>query len=381
MLLGGTATQEVIVGNNFSGLSAGTGANDVFAYSITGSGYTTATGSTGNTINASNTEVVNVAIDTSSVGAKGGSVTVTPTAAANNFSVNGTAGDSPAVLSTSTVNVVEKRVVSSSSTVDLGTAFVGGAVSGEAGFATSGDDSTKTRVTLANATISPNADGIGMNAGGTGGFFDDAADAASRTLSGAFVTAGQKSGTVNVAVTGEGLDGEGAYNDVEVAYTGTALAHSNGSFSNLSDINSTSVDTGNIDFSSSFTGTLTVYNLSGDAFGGDYTGDLNFKDVFLVDGDGNGTLQVDTISPIGGGDSVTFAYEYFPNVEGAFSSTYRFVVGDNEMIAGWLNNLGGLEFTISGNALDPAAVPEPLTAAGVLLLSARVLGRRSRLSI
>lgn len=304
------------------------------------------------------------------------------------LSVNGEglAGEGVNAASISySATALDKRIITAS-TVSLPTAFVNTTVSGSTSLSTTGSDSTTTRVSLATAVIPPNPNGIGMLAGGTGTLFDDAADTGTRTLSGSFSTAGPQSGSVGVGVAtaengGAGLTGEGSYSDVQVAYSGTALAHSNGSYNGSLDVNSLSVSTGSIAANSTYSGSITIHNLSGDSFGGGYTGDLLFKDFQYVSGTNDGTISISPQGAIAAGASITFNYDFFPNVEGAFNTTYKFTVGDNPALSGWADNLDGLSFNISGVAFATQAIPEPLTAAGVLLLSARVLGRRDRQSV
>ena len=79
-----------------------------------------------------------------------------------------------------------------------------------------------------------------------------------------------------------------------------------------------------------------------------------------------------TGSALGGLDAINIA-----GAPGSLSGTFASAV--------WTGTINGLsaEFTLSSGdlVLSLSAVPEPLTAAGVLMLAGRVLGRRSRLSI
>lgn len=286
---------------------------------------------------------------------------------------------------TVTINatIVGKRVVTASN-VNLGASIVGTPVSAVSNFTTTGTDDTRTRVSLATGAIAPNADGIGVNAG-SAALFNSPASTATRTVSGAFSSVGLKNGTVGVPVSGEGLAGEGAYSDVSVGYSALVLDHSNGSFSDSSDVNSILLpDLGSIELGETYTGSLTVHNLKSALDGspnGDYTASLEIKDVAFSGGDNVGALTIDPTAPIGGTLSSTFNFQFTPTTAGDFTSTFNLTVGDVESILGWSDNLGGLSFTISGNVFDVQAVPEPLTAAGVLLLTSRVLGRRNRLSL
>lgn len=381
--LGQTASQAVTVGNNLVGLTAGTGANDMFAYSIAGGDYVTLAGSAGNLLNSANLAVVNVGIDTTSVGTKGGSLTVTPTYASTNYSVNGTVGSAPAVLSTSTVDVVEQRVVTSTA-VSFPAAIVGTPLTQQTTYQTTGSDSTRTRVTLANAAVAPNGDGVSLASAPTA-LFDDAADDATRDVNATFAAPGAYSGTIGQAVTGEGLAGEGAYADVATAYTGTALAHSNGAFSLADDNDLDLGSVGTLATGQTATGSFTLYNLQSNldpSANGDYTATLevDVNGVSFASGDNAGTLSIDSVTPIPGGGDAVVTYHFLRSFSGAFSSVYTLSVGDLSSILGGLDDNGGaLSLSISG--LDVSAIPEPLTAMGVLLLTGRVLGRRVRASL
>ena len=69
------------------------------------------------------------------------------------------------------------------------------------------------------------------------------------------------------------------------------------------------------------------------------------------------------------------------NLSGAYGTLSGIIPGP----AGWSATLGGTLFTFTNATgdlvLSLSAVPEPLTAAGVMLLAGRVLGRRSRVSM
>lgn len=70
------------------------------------------------------------------------------------------------------------------------------------------------------------------------------------------------------------------------------------------------------------------------------------------------------------------------NITGTYLGSLAYVGGVNGT---WSTTISGLVFTFTGDdgvlSLSTAAVPEPLTAAGVLLLTSRVLGRRNRASL
>jgi autotransporter-associated beta strand protein len=67
------------------------------------------------------------------------------------------------------------------------------------------------------------------------------------------------------------------------------------------------------------------------------------------------------------------------------NGTYSGSLDYNAALGTWSSLISGMTFTFTNSdgvlSLSTEAVPEPLTAAGVMLLSSRVLGRRSRISL
>jgi hypothetical protein len=127
---------------------------------------------------------------------------------------------------TVTATVVSNRTVSASS-VNLGNVIKGALTqSVNSSLTTTGDDNNNTRVTVNGTSAN---DGSVTVAAGTSQLFDAAGDSVNRSVSGVFATAGAKSGSVILSVTGEGLTGE-AVNQVAVPYTANAYDPSDARF-------------------------------------------------------------------------------------------------------------------------------------------------------
>lgn len=284
------------------------------------------------------------------------------------------------------VTGVEKRVVTAAP-VNFGSVIVNTPVSAGSTFSTSGSHDTRTDVTLATGSIAADANGIGLDAGGAGALFNDVDDVATRTLSGVFSTLGAKSGVIGVGLStaengGLGLPTEGAYPDVGVAYVATSLAHGNGGF-DLADSGTKDLGSiGAVATGQTISGTFTLHNLASplDVSGGDFTAPLQIEGISFASGSVGGALTLDPAGPIAGGGSAAITYHFLRTDPGAFATLYTLNVRDLAGILGGTANHGGaLSLWISGDSLS--AVPEPLTAAGVLLLAGRVLGRRGRASL
>ena len=160
---------------------------------------------------------IQVGVDTSTTGAKSGTITVDNTA--DSFSGPGQGSDDGNDTVNVSAAVLDKRVVTG--TVDLGKVLTGVAVSDTANLTTSGSDDERTRVSVA-LTGGPDGEGISIT-GGSGEEFHSAAATGTRDIGGSFATSGSKSGSVGLAVTtdengGAGLTGEGSYANVAVSY-------------------------------------------------------------------------------------------------------------------------------------------------------------------
>ena len=155
--------------------------------------------------------LVNNANGSGSTGAKSWTVTIENTAADSAAAGQGS-NDPNDVISVSGT-IVDERVVSQQlgGPTDLGKALVGVSMSGTAVLSTDGDDDNFTRVTVAGGSDADIT--VAVDAG-----IFDSMETQNRAASGSFATSGSKSSTVDLAVTGEGLTGEGAYSDVAVGY-------------------------------------------------------------------------------------------------------------------------------------------------------------------
>ncbi len=149
---------------------------------------------------------------------------------------------------------------------------------------------------------------------------------------------------------------------------------------------------GNSPGSLDITGNLTLDNsLSSAVTTMEIAADNTFDEVNVT-----GTMTYDgTLSiPIAGTHSAGQSFDLFDFADSpvnnfdavTLSGQYAGTLTYDNFAAKWTSTvIGGLIFTFTnGNgvlSLSAQAVPEPLTAAGVLLLTGRVLGRRSRVSM
>lgn len=263
--------------------------------------------------------------------------------------------------------ILANRVVTAS-TVDLGTAIVGGTWTGTSDLSTTGANDVATAVSI--ATTGGPAGGISIT-GGTGSSFQSATATGTRLLSGSFATAGNHSGTVTLTTTGEGLTGEAPIN-VGVGYSAIALDHSNASFSGDSDQNVLTIDFGTVDQNSTQSQGFSLYNRM--AMAG-FTAGLDLDGLTKL-GDALGrfsTTLPDSATPhlLAAGSSLPYSIGFDTSSVGLFTATYTLLTSDE--------NLNGatagtpLTINVIGQVV---AVPEP-TSLGLLgMMGAGLLRRR-----
>ena len=164
-----------------------------------------------------------------------GVVTITPTVAS---AVNTTLGGNAILDSTTTatVDVVANRVVTATP-VAFGRVLIGQQVNAVSILSTTGDDANFTRVTV--GTAGPDSNGISAT-GGTTPLFNNASVTDTRTVGGAFSTAGSVTNNLTLPTTGEGLVGEAPIN-VTLNYTADPVSKrviTNGATTNLGTMHS-----------------------------------------------------------------------------------------------------------------------------------------------
>ena len=316
-------------------------------------------------------QLQNNANGSGSTGAKAYTVTIDNTASSSAAAGQGSADPNDAVSVSATV--VANRVLSATA-VDLGSVIVGAASTPQwSTLTTSGDDNHYTRVTLDGSSSS---DGPVTVAAAPNQLFDDASDAANRGVSGTFATAGLKTGSVALAVTGEGLTGEAAQG-ASIDYTATAYDPSSAAF--LSNGSSTLT----LDFGTFVQGSGlhslndAIYNVLQTL---DYTAGL---DLDLVSGSGDlavlsSNLTSGAFSDLAAGASNAFEFLATfdaSNAPGVYSTTYTLGFSDADGITG-ASALGSQQLTLQ--LTGTVAVPEPsalllgLVGCGALLRLRRV---------
>ncbi len=285
------------------------------------------------------------AVSTAVAGLQGGSVTIDNLDVTTGGGVGNGANDGDDVINVG-VAVLQQRVVTAD-TVDLGTFIVGTTVGGVSDLATSGSDNERTRVNVATTGGAGDVTVVG----GAGSLFDAATDTGSRTVEATFATAGAKSGSVGLAVTtaenaGAGLTGEGAYANVAVGYSGTALDPSNASFSSVTDSDVLVIDFGIVGLGSGTASEgFSIYNLESLA---SFTAALDLDSVTAQPGsDGELTIDTTTFSNLAAGDDVAFSALLATTDIGNFASEYVLSFSDED-IAG---ETTGLLSTISLSGL------------------------------
>lgn len=268
-----------------------------------------------------------VRLDTSSTGAKSGTVSVTNT---YNVSDNGSGVKSFNV----TGAVVDNRVVTASS-VALGRVFVNDSVSGVSQLSTTGDNDHFTAVTVA------------------GTLFNSASSSGTYELNTSFGSAGHQSGSQSLTITSEGLIGESPLG-VSVDYAATVLDHAKGSFAGDSLLKSLVIDFGKVDLNGSVNPRdYSLYNLV------TTTGYTNSLDLLSVEGTGDTaklTTTAASFSDFAAGGLKGFTASLDTSEAGVFGATYRLHVRDSGGVTGALAD-NYLTLTLQG----VVAIPEPNT--------------------
>ncbi len=204
----GRAMQNSNASQNVTVNKAGASATGYTA-SVSGDAKTTTpTGSISGT-----TGTLNVGVDSTTTGAKVGTITLANTATTSNGAGQGSLDPNDTISVSGTI--VADRTVTSNS-VNLGKVFVGATVTGTATLTTTGADDKFTRITTSGSAVTTGEVTIAASSNTT---FNSASSTATRGVSGNFGTSGAKNVTANIGVTGEGLAGENAQASVGVTTT------------------------------------------------------------------------------------------------------------------------------------------------------------------
>ncbi|BBO35601.1 beta strand repeat-containing protein [Lacipirellula parvula] len=299
-------------------------------------------------------QLQNNANGSANTGVKAFSVAVDNLAATSAAAGQGSADPNDAVAVSATV--VANRVLAASQ-VDLGSVIVGVATPSQlTTVTTTGDDNNNTRVTLNGGSAT---DSFVTVAAAATQLFDNSADSTARGVAGTFATAGAKSGSVALAVTGEGLAGE-AVQSAAVDYVATAFDPSAAAF--LSNAGTTLT----LDFGTVLQGSG-VHSL-GDAIYNvlqtlDYTAGLDLDSVL-----GSGDLSVLSADLVSGAFTnraagQTNAFDFLASFDGnapigTYSTTYTLGFSDADGIAG-ASSFGAQQLTLQ--LTGTVGVPEPST--------------------
>jgi hypothetical protein len=196
-------------------------------------------------------------------------------------------------------------------------------------------------------------------AAGASQLFDDASDSVGRNVSATFTSAGAKSGSMSLSVTGEGLAGE-TVQSATIDYAASVYDPSSAAF--LSNGNATlTLDFGTVVQGSGLhTLSDAVYNLLQTL---DYTAGL---DLDVVSGSGDlsilsADLASGAFSNLAAGSANAFEFlASFDgnNAPGVYSTTYTLGFSDADGIAG-ASAIGSQQLTLQ--LTGTVAVPEPST--------------------
>lgn len=318
----------------------------------------------GAAVEAVSLQLQNNANGSASTGLKSYNLTVDNTAADSAAAGQGSADPNDVVAVGATV--VGNRAISAAA-VNFGSVIVGASTGAQvSALTTVGDDNNNTRVTV-NGTSA--TDGEVTVAAGASQLFDAAADTVGRSVSGSFATAGAKSGSIALSVTGEGLMGE-AVGGVAVDYTAAAFDASSAAFGS-NDGTTVSIDFGDL-LQGSGVASLgeTIYNVIATL---GFTAEL---DLDTVSGSGDvGMLGTDLadgeFSSLAAGEPNAYGFLALfdtNNPLGEYSATYTIGLSDANGYTG-ASAAGSQTLTLN---LSGAIVPEPSSA--LLTLISLVVG-------
>jgi hypothetical protein len=298
--------------------------------------------------------------------------TLTVDNTASNSAAAGQGSADPNDIVNVTATVVGNRTITASA-VNLGNVIVGASTGTQTTtLSTTGDDNNNTRLSLG---AGPGTDGSVTVAAGSSVVFNDAADSASRDVSGSFASTGPKSGSVALSVTGEGLAGE-VVNSLAVSYEAVAFDPSTALFAS-NDSTELTIDFGILwEMNGVFSLSDAIYNALQTA---GYTAELDFD---VVSGTGDTSilytdLQNAEFTSLSAGVANAYSFSaYFDtdNAPGVYSATYTLALSDANGYAG-AGAAGSQLLTLN---LTGAIVPEPSTfaLAGASLIGLAALSDR-----
>jgi len=246
--------------------------------------------------------------------------------------------------------------------------FINEAVTGSTRLTTQGTDDQRTRVNVAFAAVSRSAAIVG----GVGGLFDSANDTGDRSVSTTPQTPGNYVGVVPLEVTSDevGLN-DGTYDNVEVAYRGTALAHANASFEGLADVDSIRLDMGAISAAGEESlRRFSVFNL--ESYPG-FTGGLELDQIVSA---GDTSVLQTTLLPftdsqqLAGGLGREFELLFTPDNAGRFDATYTLHFSDQDLPGAQTSQL---LLYVTGQSVQ---VPEPASLLWAASTTAMLCRRR-----
>jgi hypothetical protein len=284
-----------------------------------------------------------------------------------------------------TADVLQQRTLTAPATIALGTSIINTTVTGSGATTTTGADNVRTRVTLTQNSI---ATVQGITGTGTGSTLFNAGNiSGSRTLSGAFATPGNKSGTVQFAVAtaengGAGLTGEGTYASVGYDFSGTAIEKSLPSFQAGTQalsltINFTPVIEGDNTLQ---TQSFSVFNRGGSSA---FTADLDLTsggDVTSAGGLSINLANADIDQLLrGSGLARVASFNASGLPAGNYSRTYTLSFSDAAVFSGNGQTVlgAGLSGELTLNLIATVnVIPEPMTAGIILCLAGRMFLRR-----
>lgn len=242
---------------------------------------------------------------------------------------------------------------SSSTSINLGKVIVGASTSSLSQTITltkDGSDPTYFEVSTTGGAVSSL---IGRNNAIT---YGAGAKSLTAGLSADTSTTGIKLGSIvidNLDITAGGGMGRGTNdgNDV-INVSVSVLNHSNASFNATSDVNSLTVDLGNVTIGHTAAAAAALRNIANG-----FTADLDLDSVVAVGDTGVFWLELSPFQGLPGGAAEWFGFSFSPAVTGTFSVTYTLYNSDEDIPGA--SSGAPLTLTLVGSATHSLIVPEP----------------------
>lgn len=205
VMLGGSSVERTITLNEAVG---GSSTNTGWSGVVSGAGVAISLSPSSGTIAANGgSQLLTLTLGTGTAGTASSSLAVT----------NGSNANDALASAAITGAVVNQRAVSATA-VDFGRVMVDQSNALTTNFSSVGADTSFTRIQVGTAETSAG----GVTVAASNQTFDSTENNL-RTVTSSFSTSGAKSGSVGLAVAGEGLTGEGAYSDIGLNYSATAV--------------------------------------------------------------------------------------------------------------------------------------------------------------